>query len=316
MTERGAARLAWALSVGAHLALFVGLWALANRNPHRPEPLPSITFALLDPDEAVVESASVPAEPPGRPPTLVPMPAAIPPLVADLMRRPADRPAVVAPVQDPVEDVVRDIVTVGYESAPVTTTDAIEVHEARPVSDSPPGTTGAASSPRHSALSEGGERRPGPSGAAPVHGPLPAGIIIAYVLDCSGTMGLDGMLGRARSALLATLAAQPAGVRVVVVTYSGRAEPLLPGGPTELSDPLRERIARALALLEPAGDSRHAEGLRVALLFRPDHVLLLTDADDGELSEVRPVLAGARKPVSAAWARVTADTVEPPRPLR
>ena len=138
---------------------------------------------------------------------------------------------------------------------------------------------------------------------------------MVYVLDCSGTMGLDGRLARARAALLATLAALPDGARVQVVTYTGRAAPLVPGGLVPLTDRTRAGIAAALAKLDPAGASRHVEGLRTALLLEPDAVLLLTDTGADELAGLAPLVRGARKPAAVSVARVTAAGVLSPAGL-
>jgi hypothetical protein len=307
MTDRRAARVAWGLSAGLHGLAVAGLWALVS-SPPPAEPPGVLAFGLVAPDSepppVIDRHPPSPPTPPadpqpvavqvpaGRPPVVVPVPAALPPTMAAFVRDRADRPA--------VED-VQDV------------TDVRQVAATEPAVQTPLDATRVADSLRESASPTRGASRP-PERS--LHGPLPAGRVVVYVVDCSGTMGLGGKLHRARAALLATLAAQPAGVRVLVVTYSGRAEPLTPGGPTESTSAVRERIADALAKLEPAGESRHAEGVRVAAKFGPDVVVLLTDADDAELAGVRAALAGARKPVAASAARVTADGVEPPRPVR
>lgn len=141
----------------------------------------------------------------------------------------------------------------------------------------------------------------------PLHQPLSAGRSVVYVLDCSGTMGLGGKFERARAALLATVAAQPAGVRVKVVTYSRRAVALTSEGV--------EQLTQSLGEIEPAGESQHVEGVRVALKFEPDTVVLFTDADVAELQTLKPLLAGARKPVSLSVVRVSDVGIASPASL-
>ena len=103
-----------------------------------------------------------------------------------------------------------------------------------------------------------------------------------YVLDCSGSMGAAGKFDQARAALISTLRLQAATVRFQVIVYSGTATPLLTSDASGL--PANEANVRAalekLATLEPRGKSDHLGAIRTALAFRPDVIVLLTDADD------------------------------------
>ena len=96
-------------------------------------------------------------------------------------------------------------------------------------------------------------------------------------------MGEWGKFEKARQAIIATLRQQRETVRFQVIVYNGAAQPLLPA-PASLCVPATaENVSRmegALRVVEPAGRSNHAEGLRVAVDLRPDFVLIVTDADD------------------------------------
>jgi hypothetical protein len=153
----------------------------------------------------------------------------------------------------------------------------------------------------------------------PIHGALPDGKAVVYVLDASGSMGEWGKLDKARRALVATLRQQPPAARFQIVVYNGTARPLLPnaaGGCVPATAENRALAEEKLAALEPVGRSDHAEGLRMALNFRPDFVLLLTDADDLSAKKLRGVLAQAAKPAAVSVATVGADGVGVPRELR
>ena len=155
---------------------------------------------------------------------------------------------------------------------------------------------------------------------SPVHGALDAKQCIVYVLDASGSMGEWGKFDAARAALIATLKLQPASVRFQVIVYSGAATTLLRSPPGECRPATLENLARVIdalvALPAPAGRSNHAEGLRAALAFRPDLVVLFTDADDLPLGPIRGILKQAGRPATLCTVKATAKGVEPPVELK
>jgi hypothetical protein len=158
---------------------------------------------------------------------------------------------------------------------------------------------------------------PAAAGGVPaLHGGLAPGRSVVYLLDASGSMGEHGKLALARSALVATLRAQPEGVRFQVIVYDGSARPLLPGDGCVPATPSNVDAAAARAAgVEPRGRSNHAEALRAAARRRPDAILILTDAGltRGQLG---PALAGLAKPTYICLSTVTPGGVEPPRELR
>lgn len=330
-------RTAWAISGGLHAAAAGGLWAvglpapapppvavdgLAVETSREPEFAVELSFSTSPPRvpakptppvepppvEPPVEKTPVektPVEPPpvvaestGRPPVAVPVPAALPTSVTAFVRAFGDRPV---RVEEPVRDVFDIHSPPPMRDPAVTQVSAItDVPPPTPQPVSTPAATGTAS---------------GRAGAKSVHAVNFAAKSVVYVVDCSGTMGLAGRFERARAAVLASIAGLPDGVKVQVVGYAGRAAPLTADGLAAGAD-VRTRLAAALAKIEPAGASRHADGLRVALLLHPDAVVILTDADADELRALRPLLAGARPGVGVTVARVADGGVADAVPLK
>ena len=145
------------------------------------------------------------------------------------------------------------------------------------------------------------------SSATAIHGALKSGQTVVYVLDCSGSMGAAGKFDAARAALVATLRQQPATVRFQVIVYAGTAKPLLAtdGNALPASEANVRAASEKLAALEPRGSSDHYGAARAALAFRPDVILMLTDADD--LSAA--VLKSLAKAIPVCVGQVTAEGV-------
>lgn len=165
-----------------------------------------------------------------------------------------------------------------------------------------------------------------PAGATAAPAPAPVGRVlhgafkpaqtVVYVLDCSGSMGATGKFTAARSALLTTLAQQPATVRFQVVVYDSAPRALVPGGAV-LATPENVQTASAkLAAIEPRGKSNHLIALRAALDLRPDVVVWLTDADDLTGAAIKPVLKASGRPVPVCVGLVTAAGVQQLRELK
>lgn len=291
-------RAAWAISGGLHAAAVGGLWAVTRPVPETPRPDPvrecvvempaerELPSEITHPTKLIEEPTPRPSRtdspPSGRPPVIVGPPSPLSKSVAQFVRDFGGRP---------VAEAVQDLVDI----------------QSPPMRDPAVTPVGGVSTPPPNPLPEPVRGRKTQS----LHAAGFAARSVVYVLDCSGTMGLGGRLDRACDSLRATLAALPGGVKVQVVAYSARAVPVTADGLT--AD--RDRIAAALGKLEAAGASRHAEGLRVALLLNPDAVVILTDAGADELAALRPLIAGAKKGVTVSVARV-AETVGVPQPLR
>lgn len=212
-----------------------------------------------------------------RPPLATTVPRPLPPELLALMRKPAAPAVVEVPVERPP---VRGSVQQAAATAPAT--------------------------PAASPL----------DGGTPMHGALGAGQAVVYVLDASGSMGEFGKFDIARKALVATLKRQPEAVRFQVVVYAGAAGPALPAGSGGCVPATAQNVARMadvlLALPPSAGRSNHAEGLRAALLLRPEVVVFLTDADGPPPAAFRELVRRADPRPAVCVARVTAGGVGRP----
>jgi hypothetical protein len=154
--------------------------------------------------------------------------------------------------------------------------------------------------------------------APAIHGALNPNQTVVYVLDCSGSMGAAGKFDAARAALVSTLKQQPATVRFQVITYAGGATPLLASNGTALpaNDANVRTATDKLAKLEARGTSNHPEAVQAALAFRPDVILLLTDADDLDAKALKSIAASGPKVVLVCVGQVTAEGVQSPRELK
>ncbi|MCZ2344392.1 MAG: hypothetical protein LC104_21740 [Bacteroidales bacterium] len=230
-----------------------------------------------------------------------PIPPVIPESWQERVRALAEKPQPVA--------VVQDVVDLTPVAAVVETVETVKIAEAREAAQSakPPLAVPVAKPGVVSVRPTPPSGRGMASGvtAAPIHGALPPQSAIVYVLDCSGTMGLDGKLDRARDALRATLAAQSSDIVVHIVTYQGQARVLDAG-----------RWQAQLRELEPSGSSQHAAGIRAALKWKPHFIVLFTDAQDEELAELRPLLRGAGRTVSLSVVRVERNRIREPQLLQ
>ncbi len=152
----------------------------------------------------------------------------------------------------------------------------------------------------------------------PVHGPLPAGKSVVYILDRSTSMGLTReTFDAARAATLGSVVALPEDATFQVIAYGGAAERMLPSrGLLKKSDRLCEALSEALDGLKPEGESRHDRALRAALPLGADVLVFITDAGDDELDALRPILKGHGKPVAVSVVRVQAGRVSAPQAFR
>jgi hypothetical protein len=145
---------------------------------------------------------------------------------------------------------------------------------------------------------------PGLNGAGPSGGGSGAGAAttffqigteaqaVVYVIDRSGSMGLNGSLAAAKRELVASLERLPATARFQVIFYNRIAEPLRIHGRTDLVPASVENKAEAARLLEAIsaeGSTEHLPALTRALALGPDIIFFLTDADDMRADQVRAV---------------------------
>jgi hypothetical protein len=129
-------------------------------------------------------------------------------------------------------------------------------------------------------------------------------VSIALVLDCSGSMGHGQRLAQGRRAVLAAWDRLHPESQVSVVVYKRKAEPLLSGFPISANGAGRVRVESALHALEASGESDHTAGIRLALKYRPQEVILFTDAGDEELVDVAAVLRSSPRPIRYGVRRI------------
>jgi hypothetical protein len=101
-------------------------------------------------------------------------------------------------------------------------------------------------------------------------------------------MGANGQLSLALQAIKTSLAELDADVKFQVVAYNGRGEAC---GSSLLAATARNvgHVSAWLDQLRAEGRSNHLAGIREGLCFRPDAVILLTDADDLDDREVKAI---------------------------
>lgn len=154
----------------------------------------------------------------------------------------------------------------------------------------------------------GGEGEGGGSGGgvgrgvgpgAEFFGARETGRSFAYVIDCSGSMGLRNALDVAKRELLASLDRLPPDALVSVTFYHLQA--------TKLTDPQgrpgmmaatavnKTRIRSQLTTIAPYGGTDHMIALRTALVDRPEVVFFLTDADSMTETDVDKLLTETGK---------------------
>ena len=296
MSRRRAKILAWTLSVGFHAAL--GL-VLFQDDPGRVRTLPSwepmtrddstgeessFAMALERTVEPSAPKSMAIASPTGQRPAEPIRPNPISPELSILVRELASRP--------PLRDEVQDVTPIDFR------TPVVEPHtgSSRPVAVAEPGF---------------GKGRP-------LHGELPAGKSVVYILDRSTSMGLTReTFDAARAALLASVQALPGESRYQVLAYNGRVERLFPGRDLLKKSPEQgAQLTTALENLKPEGDSQHEVALRAALAIHADYLVFITDADEDELAALKPILKGHPKPVAVSIVRVTAGRVDGAKAFR
>jgi hypothetical protein len=280
-----------AVSIGVHVLLAVGIVLLLRRQPDEPHSAASQLETRADVHLEFVKDIDPPLEPnsqfaPDPPASTPPQPTPEPP-IESVPDGPPKAQAIIVPQTLPPE--LLSILRKPQTPSPIQQATAIEPK------------------PKGPAWAESG---------SPVHGALEANQRIVYVLDASGSMGEWAKFDVARAALIATLKLQPPTVRFQVVVYAGSTFTPVKSAPNECLAATPENLARNIealaALPSPAGRSQHLDGLRAALAFRPDLVVLFTDADDLPPGPVRGVLKQAERKAVLCVAKATAKGVERP----
>jgi hypothetical protein len=117
---------------------------------------------------------------------------------------------------------------------------------------------------------------------------------VVYVIDRSASMGLNGAFVLAQRELTASLARLPPDASFQVIAYNRYAEPMRIGeqGSMLAANSLNTRMAeRLIGALRAEGGTDHLSALKRGLLFHPDVLYFLSDADDLTQEQVRIVTA-------------------------
>jgi hypothetical protein len=117
---------------------------------------------------------------------------------------------------------------------------------------------------------------------------------IVYVIDRSGSMGLNGCLATAKRELRASLERLPSTTRFQIIAYNRCAEPLRIDGQSALvfaTPENKRRVALLLKDIEAEGDTYHLPALKRALGLRPDVIFLLTDAAGLRPEQIQAITA-------------------------
>ncbi len=103
------------------------------------------------------------------------------------------------------------------------------------------------------------------------------GQLFIYVVDCSGSMGDEDRLDRAKAELRRSVNALQSPQRFKVIFYNDQPVPM-PGELPKAADyPSKALLSKWLSLVEPEGPTDPRSSLALALAMRPDAVFLLSD---------------------------------------
>ncbi|HLJ96353.1 MAG TPA: vWA domain-containing protein [Gemmataceae bacterium] len=112
------------------------------------------------------------------------------------------------------------------------------------------------------------------------------------MVDCSGSMGVDGRLDTAKGELLKSLEQLASSIRFQVIPYNRHAEPLRINGQSGLTFATAEHkrtVAHLLEDIHAEGGTDHAGALKRALSLGPEVIFFLTDADDLRAEDIRNI---------------------------
>jgi len=294
---RGRAKIfAWTLSVGFHAAL--GLILLQD-DPGQVRTLPP--WEPLTRDDSTGEESCFAMALERTVEPSAPKPMAIATLTG---QRPAE-PLRPNPISTELSNLVRELATRQAIRSEVQDVTPIDF---RTTADKATPTVGESVEVAKSGFGQG----------QPLHGQLPVGKSVVYILDRSTSMGLTReTFDAARAALFASVQALPSESRYQVLSYNGRVARLFPGRDLlKKSTEQDAQLITALRELKPEGDSQHEVALRAALAFGADYLVFITDADEDELASLKSILKGHTKPVVVSIVRVTAGKVGEAKAIR
>ncbi len=137
------------------------------------------------------------------------------------------------------------------------------------------------------------------------------GQFFVYVIDCSGSMGDELRLARAKAELMRSVQALSWPQRFLVIYFNDRAWPMCDGMPLTASTDSKARLRSWSQQIDADGETDPRGALRMALGMRPDAVYLLTDGEfpEGTAAAIAP-LNPRRIPVHCIGVSQVADFVQ------
>jgi hypothetical protein len=120
------------------------------------------------------------------------------------------------------------------------------------------------------------------------------GTFFLFVVDCSGSMGDDDRLLRAKAELRRAVSRLQFPQRYMIIFYNDRPLPMPGGVPVSARPEARRRTSGWLGLVEAEGETDPRGAMRMALALRPNAVFLLSDGEYPEGSAEAIAEANAR----------------------
>ena len=114
------------------------------------------------------------------------------------------------------------------------------------------------------------------------------GKVFVFVVDCSGSMGDDGRLARAKTEIRRAVAAMRWPQKYYVIFYNDRALSMPGGVPADPDARSQAQLASWLRLVDPEGETDPRDAMAQAVGLRPDAVFLLSDGEfpDGAVESI------------------------------
>ncbi|HEV3205226.1 MAG TPA: VWA domain-containing protein [Gemmataceae bacterium] len=182
-------------------------------------------------------------------------------------KNPLENVAPLPPIIDP------DVKPTGYSTPPLVPAFSKQLSQEKTANNSASDSAG-----------EGHSRGKETGGSAISFFQIPSrGQTVVYVIDRSASMGLNGGLALAKRELRTSVERLPSSTRFQVIAYNRFTEPFRIGGQISLLSANWENKSRVLRIIEDLqaeGGTDHLAALKRALIYQPEDIFFLTDADD------------------------------------
>lgn len=114
------------------------------------------------------------------------------------------------------------------------------------------------------------------------------GKVFIYVVDCSGSMGLDERLIRAKAEIRRSVSAMRYPQKYYVIFYNDRALDMPGGIPIDSDANSVDRLSHWFLTIDPDGETDPRDAMTQAIGLRPDAIFLLSDGEfpDGSVEHI------------------------------